>query len=76
MKTDQLIALLADDLEPARRGMVLRWLLLGLARRRAAVGAGDDDVLKPRPDLDAAMAGGAFWMKIHLHGWRWRCWGW
>ena len=64
MKTDDLIALLADDLKPARRGMVARWLLLGLV-----IGAGLSTLLMmttigPRPDLHAAMQLKAFWVKF------------
>jgi hypothetical protein len=64
MKTDELIALLAHDLQPARRGMVLRWLLLGLMAGAAVSALMMMTLLKPRPDLNAAMADGAFWMKI------------
>ena len=64
MKTDDLIAILADDLKPARRGMVARWLLLGLV-----IGAGLSTLLMmttigPRPDLHAAMQLKAFWVKF------------
>jgi hypothetical protein len=64
MQTDDLIALLADDLAPARRGVVLRWLLLGLAGGTLIATALMMTILKPRPDLHAAMASADFWMKI------------
>jgi hypothetical protein len=64
MKTDQLIALLSDDLVPVRRGVVLRWLLAGLAAGLLLAVLDMMMMLKPRPDLAAAMAGGPFWMKI------------
>jgi hypothetical protein len=64
MKTDELIALLSQDLEPARRGMVLRWLFLGLALGMAVSALAMMTMLGPRPDLDAAMRQGAFWMKF------------
>ena len=64
MNTDQLIALLSDDLAPVRRGVVLRWLLAGLAAGLLLAVLDMMMMLKPRPDLVAAMAGGPFWMKI------------
>jgi hypothetical protein len=64
MKTDELIALLSHDLEPARRGMVLRWLLLGLISGMAVSALAMMTMLGPRPDLHAAMRNGAFWMKF------------
>jgi hypothetical protein len=64
MKTDQLIALLADDLAPAPRGLVMRRLLLGLLGGVLLSVLAMMMMLKPRPDLTAAMAGGPFWMKI------------
>jgi hypothetical protein len=64
MKTDALIALLSQDLTPARRGMVLRALLLGLTGGVLLAVLAMMLLLKPRPDLHAAMAGGPFWMKI------------
>ena len=64
MKTDQLIALLSEDLTPARRGMVLGWLLLGLTGGGMLAVLAMMMTLKPRPDLALAMAGGPFWMKI------------
>ena len=64
MKTDQLIALLSEDLAPARRGVVLGWLLLGLTGGGMLAVLAMMMTLKPRPDLALAMAGGPFWMKI------------
>jgi len=64
MKTDELIAFLSQDLEPARRGMVLRWLMLGLTLGMADSALAMMTMLGPRPDLHAAMRGGAFWMKF------------
>jgi hypothetical protein len=64
MKTDHLIALLSEDLTPARRGMVLGWLLLGLMGGGMLAVLAMMMTLKPRPDLALAMAGGPFWMKI------------
>src|SRR3954471_9708309 len=64
MKTDELIALLSHDLEPARRGMVLRWLMLGLVTGLAVSALAMMIVLKPRPDLQVAMQDGHFWMKF------------
>ena len=64
MKTTDLIALLSDDLQPARRGMVLRWLLVGLVVGGLLSAALMMGMLGPRPDLDAAMRLNAFWMKF------------
>jgi hypothetical protein len=64
MKTDQLIDLLSADLAPTRRGLVLRVLLLGLAGGAALAVLAMMMMLKPRPDLQAAMAGSTFWVKI------------
>lgn len=64
MKTDELIAHLSDGLAPARRGLVLGWLLPGLGGGVALAALGMITLLKPRPDLAAAMAGSAFWVKI------------
>ena len=64
MKTDHLIALLSEDLTPARRGMVLGWLLLGLMGGGMLAVLAMMMTLKPRPDLALAMAGGPCWMKI------------
>ncbi len=64
MKTDHLIALLSEDLTPARRGMVLGWLLLGLMGGGMLAVLAMMMTLKPRPDLALAMTGGPFWMKI------------
>ena len=64
MKTDELIARLSDDLAPVPPHYVGRVLATGLGfafllsaiLMLAAMGL--------RPDLSAAMAGGAFWMKL------------
>jgi hypothetical protein len=64
MKTDALIARLSHDLAPARRGVVMRFLLLGLAGGVLLSAAAMMMVLKPRADLAIAMAGSNFWMKI------------
>ena len=64
MKTTDLIALLSDDLQPARRGMVMRWLLLGLVGGAVLSTVLMWSMLGPRPDLDAAMRLNAFWMKF------------
>ena len=64
MKTDELIALLSEDLQPARQGVVLRWLALGLAGGVALCALAMMTLLAPRPDLHAAMAQSAFWIKI------------
>jgi len=64
MKTDELIAILAQDLKPARRGMVARWLLLGLVLGAALSTALMMATIGPRPDLHAAMQLKAFWVKF------------
>jgi hypothetical protein len=64
VKTDDLIALLSDDLQPAPRGLVLRTLLLGLTAGMILSALLMWLVLGPRPDLQIAMQGGAFWMKF------------
>src|SRR6202789_2850863 len=64
MKTDDLIAILSEDLQPARRGLVLRWLMLGLVAGVAASALAMMTMLGPRPDLHAAMALNMFWMKF------------
>ena len=64
MKTDELIALLSEDLQPARRGMVARWLMLGLIAGVAVSALAMMTMLGPRPDLHAAMRQNMFWMKF------------
>ena len=64
MKTGELIAILADDLKPARRGMVTRWLLLGLVLGAVFSTALMMATIGPRPDLHAAMQLKAFWVKF------------
>jgi hypothetical protein len=64
MKTDDLIAILADDLKPARRGMVARWLLLGLITGAVLSTLLMMATIGSRPDLHAAMQLKAFWVKF------------
>jgi hypothetical protein len=64
MKTDQLIALLSDELKPAPRGLVARTLALALVVGVLASTLMMWAMLGPRPDLAQAMAGGMFWMKF------------
>src|SRR3984957_6399760 len=64
MKTAELIAILADDLKPARRGMVARWLLLGLVAGAVLSTLLMMTTIGPRPDLHAAMQLKAFWVKF------------
>lgn len=64
MQTDELIALLSDELKPAPRTLVPVALALGLSLGLAASTLLMWATLGPRPDLQAAMAGGTFWMKF------------
>jgi hypothetical protein len=64
MKTADLITILADDLKPARRGMVARWLLLGAIAGAALSVLLMMTTIGPRPDLHAAMQLKAFWVKF------------
>jgi hypothetical protein len=64
MKTDELIARLSHDLAPARRGVAMRLLLLGLTGGVLLSALAMMMMLKPRADLAIAMAGSNFWMKI------------
>jgi hypothetical protein len=64
MKTDELIALLAEDLQPARRFMVARWLLLGVILGAALSTLLMMTTIGPRPDIHAAMQLRAFWVKF------------
>jgi hypothetical protein len=64
MQTDDLTALLCDDLKPASRGLVPGLLLLGLLAGMVLSAALMALVLGPRPDLALAMGGSAFWMKF------------
>ena len=64
MKTDDLIAFLSDELQPAPRGQVVRLLGLGLVGGLAVSTLLMWATLGPRPDLAAAMTGNAFWMKF------------
>jgi hypothetical protein len=64
MKTDELIAILSEELKPARKGMVPRWLLPALAAGLLISLAMMLALLGPRPDLHQAMRLNAFWMKF------------
>lgn len=64
MKTDELIALLSQDLKPAPRALVGRMLALGLAGGMVLSIALMWAALKPRPDLSIAMTGAIFWIKL------------
>jgi len=64
VKTDDLIALLSDDLQPAPRGLVLRTLLIGLIAGMILSTGLMLLVLHPRRDLMVAMHGVPFWMKF------------
>ncbi len=64
METDDLIARLSLDLAPARPGLVPRLLGLGLLLGLAAAAVLLRMTLNFRPDLLAAMAGPAFWIKF------------
>jgi hypothetical protein len=64
MKTDALIALLSEELLPARRGMVLGWLALGLIAGVALSTLAMMLWLGPRPDLAGAIKSSPFWMKF------------
>jgi hypothetical protein len=64
MRTDDLIAVLSDDLKPAPRALVPGMLVLGLAAGLAVSTLLMWMMLGPRPDLAAAMAGRMFWMKL------------
>ena len=64
MNTDQLIAILSDDLAPVRRGMVARWLSAALTAGLALAVLALLFWLHPRHDLAAAVTSGPFWMKF------------
>ena len=64
MQTDDLTALLCDDLKPAPRALVPGLLLLGLVAGLVLSAALMWLMLGPRPDLAIAMDGSAFWMKF------------
>ncbi len=64
MQTDELIARLSDDLKPAPRGVVGRYLALALIAGIALSSGLMWMVLGPRPDLAVAVRGTAFWMKV------------
>ena len=63
MKIDQLIAQLASDVPPVRRGAVGRRLALGVGLGAALSLAILLSTLHFRPDLWLAMQGPSFWMK-------------
>ncbi|HVZ27543.1 MAG TPA: DUF1109 domain-containing protein [Rhizomicrobium sp.] len=64
MKTDELIALLGQDLKPARKGMVPRWLAPALAAGLLISLLMMLAMLGTRADLYQAMRLNAFWMKF------------
>ena len=64
METDVLIAKLSQDLAPARPGAVMRMLGMGLLLGLLAAAIILWMTLNVRPDLLAAMAGSAFWVKF------------
>lgn len=64
MQTDDLIARLADDLTPVRRGAVARALAVPLLVGLVAAGLAMLGWLGPRPDLVPAMGTFPFWMKF------------
>ena len=64
MKTDELIAHLSTDLEPAPSHYVGRTLTLGLGFGILLSAVTMLIAMGPRPDLAMAIEGGAFWMKL------------
>jgi hypothetical protein len=64
MKTDDLIAALTHELEPARKALVARRLMPALAAGLILCAAAMLMMLGARPDLHAAMRLHAFWMKF------------
>ena len=64
MKTDELIAHLSADLEVVPAHYVGRILAMGVGVGFLVSGLLMLVVMGPRPDLAAAMVGGAFWMKL------------
>lgn len=64
MKTEELIAHLGDDLTPAPPYYVGRVLAMGLGLGFLLSAILMLVAMGPRPDLSAAMTGGAFWMKL------------
>jgi hypothetical protein len=64
MQTDELIAALAHELEPARKALVARKLVPALVAGLILATMAMMMTLGPRPDLDAAMRLHAFWMKF------------
>lgn len=64
VKTDELIALLSDDLPAVPRGFVLRLLLAGLAAGAAATAVILIFTLRLRHDLAAALMAWPFWIKF------------
>lgn len=64
MKTDDLIALLSEELPSVPRGLPRRILLAGLAAGAAATAVILTLTLRLRPDLAAALAGWPFWIKF------------
>lgn len=64
MKTDELIAVLGDELKPARPGMVQRGLSMGLMAGIVVSLGLMMATIGVRPDLNQAMHLNAFWMKF------------
>jgi len=64
MRTDNLIAMLAEDLTPVRAGHVLRLLALGLIGGMAVSAAIMIPWLGLRPDMGDAMTTAPFWIKF------------
>ncbi len=64
MNTDDLIASLASDLTPVRPGAARRSLALGVVAGALAAVVLLAITYGLRPDLDVAMAGMMFWMKV------------
>ncbi len=64
MRTADLIAQLADELEPAKPGAVVRILALGLSAGALGSVLLMMATVGTRQDLAAAMTGGPFWMKF------------
>ena len=64
MRTDDLIAQLSDRLEPVPQTQVLRVLALALGGGAILSALTMTVTIGIRPDLGAAMTGGAFWLKF------------
>jgi hypothetical protein len=64
VQTDDLVALLSNNVAPMPKGLVLRRLGVGAFAGCAATAIIMIFTLKLRPDLTSALAGPAFWMKF------------